>query len=148
MLLLTNSFHELNHSPSNLHSIQSLNGSLNGSSLYKKSNHFSPIVYSNNDAGHMDEPGTNYTTSGLGSSLNPGTQADSNGSAQENSAILSPSTPVSTKPIGNDWKQKVGIPSGRQRSHIDSESPITSGSVHQSDTPRHSKSGRIRSRPN
>ncbi|CAH8828824.1 unnamed protein product [Trichobilharzia szidati] len=148
LLLLTNSFHELNHSPSNLHSIQSLNDSLNGSSSYKKLNHFSPIVYSNNDAGPMDEPGTNYTTSGLGSSLNPGTQADSNGSAQENSAILSPSTPVSTKPIGNEWKQKVGIPAGRQRSHIDSESPITSGSVHQSHTPRHSKSGRIRSRPN
>ncbi|CAH8444405.1 unnamed protein product [Heterobilharzia americana] len=105
LLLLKNSFHELSHSPSNLYSFQSLTGSLNG--LYKKANPFSSGVCPNNHTGHMDEPGTNYTTSGLGSSLNPGTQAESNGSAQENSAILSPSTLVGTKPIGNDWKQKL-----------------------------------------
>lgn len=54
----------------------------------------------------VDDPELNYTTSGLGSSVNPGTQIASNGgSVQENSTILSPSTLGESKPVkSNNWK--------------------------------------------
>ncbi|VDP71842.1 unnamed protein product [Schistosoma mattheei] len=105
LLLLTNSFHEISHSPSNFHSVQSLTDSLNG--LCKKSNLFSYRLFPNNDSEHVvDDPELNYTTSGLGSSVNPGTQIASNGgSVQENSTILSPSTLGESKPVkSNNWK--------------------------------------------
>ncbi|CAH8437327.1 unnamed protein product [Schistosoma turkestanicum] len=150
LLLLTNSFHEFNHNtPSNIHSMQSLTDSLNG--LSKKSNHLSHRLYSNADeSAHMidDEPGLNYTTSGLGSSINPGTQIDSNvGSVHENSTLLSPSTMGESKPVkSNHCKQsnKSGS-TGRQRPHEETAPLTTSGFTNQSQTPRHSKSGYSRS---
>ncbi|CAH8437045.1 unnamed protein product [Schistosoma rodhaini] len=148
LLLLTNSFHEINHSPNNFHNVQSLTDSLNG--LCKKSNHFSHRLFvNNNDSEHIvDDPELNYTTSGLGSSVNPGTQIASNsGSVQENSTILSPSTLGESKPVkSNNWKQNVSSSSvGRQRSHEESASLTTSGFVNHSRTPRHFKSGSSRS---
>ncbi|KAK4472894.1 hypothetical protein MN116_004102 [Schistosoma mekongi] len=146
LLLLTNSFHELGYSPNNFHSIQSLTGSLDG--LYKKSNNIPHILCPSSDTGHVDEPGTNYTTSGLGSSLNPGTQMEGNGSAQEISTILSPSTLEGSKPLKNDWKanRNGDSPVGQQRSHTESEQLTISASAQQSHKPRHSKSGCSRAR--
>ncbi|CAH8436980.1 unnamed protein product [Schistosoma guineensis] len=147
LLLLTNSFHEISHSPSNFHSVQSLTDSLNG--LCKKSNHFSYRLFPNNDSEHVvDDPELNYTTSGLGSSVNPGTQIASNGgSVQENSTILSPSTLGESKPVkSNNWKQNVSSSSvGRQRSHDETALLATSGFVNHSRTSRHFKSGSSRS---
>uniref|UniRef100_A0A094ZKH9 Centriolin n=1 Tax=Schistosoma haematobium TaxID=6185 RepID=A0A094ZKH9_SCHHA len=147
LLLLTNSFHEISHSPSNFHSVQSLTDSLNG--LCKKSNHFSYRLFPNNDSEHVvDDPELNYTTSGLGSSVNPGTQIASNGgSVQENSTILSPSTLGESKPVkSNNWKQNVSSGSvGRQRSHDETAPLATSGFVNHSRTSRHFKSGSSRS---
>ncbi|CAH8484565.1 unnamed protein product [Schistosoma bovis] len=147
LLLLTNSFHEISHSPSNFHSVQSLTDSLNG--LCKKSNHFSYRLFPNNDSEHVvDDPELNYTTSGLGSSVNPGTQIASNGgSVQENSTILSPSTLGESKPVkSNNWKQNVSNSSvGRQRSHDETAPLATSGFVNHSRTSRHFKSGSSRS---
>ncbi|KAH8854704.1 hypothetical protein KSF78_0001772 [Schistosoma japonicum] len=105
LLLLTNSFHELGHSPNNFHNIQSLTSSLDG--LCKKSNNIPHTLCPSSDKGLIDEPGTNYTTSGLGSSLNPGTQMEGSGSAQEISVILSPSSLGGSKPLKNDWKVNV-----------------------------------------
>ncbi|KAH8854706.1 Centriolin [Schistosoma japonicum] len=145
LLLLTNSFHELGHSPNNFHNIQSLTSSLDG--LCKKSNNIPHTLCPSSDKGLIDEPGTNYTTSGLGSSLNPGTQMEGSGSAQEISVILSPSSLGGSKPLKNDWKQNVNSSVGQQRSHTESEQVTISASTQQSHKPRHSKSGCSRSRP-